>query len=82
MSHLSRLHGTKTRTHQVPEGELINIFLIGLIADRTVCNLCMCLSQVCEVQTSQSDVRDGQHAAKGAAGKVSAESSPVRTLLL
>ncbi len=33
---------------------------------------CVCLSQVCEVQTSQSDVRDGQHAAKGAAGKVTA----------
>lgn len=30
----------------------------------------MCL-QVCEVQTSQSDVREGQHAIKGAAGKVS-----------
>lgn len=31
---------------------------------------CVCF-QVCEVQTSQSDVREGQHAIKGAAGKVS-----------
>ncbi|TMS00974.1 hypothetical protein E3U43_016817 [Larimichthys crocea] len=28
--------------------------------------------KVCEVQTSQNDVRDGQHAAKGPAVKVTA----------
>lgn len=45
-----------------------------LLITFTLCvtTVCVCVSQVCEVQTSQSDV-GGQHVAKGAAGKVRAD---------
>lgn len=51
-----------------------NIFILfsgdTLALRRSGALQCVCF-QVCEVQTSQSDVREGQHAIKGAAGKVS-----------
>lgn len=55
----------------------------SLVSTEKVWNIKVCVCfQVCEVQTSQSDVREGQHAIKGAAGKVSLLVGLVRLLLV